>query len=114
MPRKRIIKLEPRLAYIYKRIVLAAKNGNERVAIDTDIEFIYKQIEIQSTEISFAQIKLERYDGNSRFIETLRDLGIRKGQIGKYVFGMRIFGKQKANLFTNRTDRINKIIASYD
>jgi len=114
MPKKRILKLEPRLAYHYKRIVLANKKGNEQLTIDSDIKFIYNDTEVKSPEFSFAQIKVDRYSENSSFIKGLRDLGIRKGQIGKYVLGMSIFGNQKANLFNGITHRINKIIESYD
>jgi hypothetical protein len=114
LSKKKILKLQPRLAYNFKRITLVDKSNSERISIDSDVKFIYNQTEVQSLEISFAQIKLERYSGNSRFIETLKDLGIRDGQIGKYVFGMSIFGKLKANLFSKETDRINKTMASYD
>ena len=114
MPKKKIMKLQPRLAFNFKRVIATAKNMEESVTFDSDIEFIYNDTEVQSPGFSFAQIRVDRYSGNSKLMTTFRELGIRKGQIGKYVFGMSIFGNQKANLFAKRADRINKIIASYD
>ena len=108
------MKLEPRLAYQYKRIILAVNTGNEQITIDSDLKFIYNDTKVNSPEYSFAQIKTDRYSGNSYFISDLRGLGIRSGQIGKYVLGMSIFGNRKGNLFNEIARGINKIIASYD
>lgn len=111
MPKKLILKLEPRLSYNYKRKSLVDKSNCERINIDFDIKFIYNESKVKTPGISFVQIKTKSSLEDSMFKTTLRDLGIRKGQINKYVTGMSIFGKRKSNFYMNK---IKKITRNYD
>lgn len=114
MRKKKARKLQPRLACDFKRTILKAKHANDRVIIDGDIKFTYNNSDTHKLNLTLAKIRQERYTGASKFIEILRDNGVRQGQLSNYEQGMSIFASQKTNIYKEKNNRINKIIESYD
>ena len=114
MRKKKARKLEPRLACDFKRITIKAKQANDRVIIDSEINYTYNDSNTHSLNLSMVNIKQERFTGASKFIEILRDNGVRRGQMSYYEQGMSIFASQKTNFYKEKNSRINKIIESYD
>ncbi|HHE65343.1 MAG TPA: VTC domain-containing protein [Bacteroidetes bacterium] len=114
MQKKKARKLQARLACDFKRTTLKAKQANDRVTIDGDIQFTYNNSDIHTLDLTLAKIRQERYTGASKFIKILRDHGVRRGQMSNYEQGMSIFASQKTNIYKENNNRINKIIESYD
>ena len=114
MRKKKACKLQPRLICDFKRITLKAKQANDQVIIDGNIKFTYNNSDTHILDLSLVKIKQERYTGASKFIEILRDHGVRRGQMSNYEQGMSIFASQKTNIYKEKNSRINKIIESYD
>ena len=114
MRKKKARKLQPRLTCDFKRITLKGKQSNDRVIIDGDIQFTYNNSDTHLLDLSLVKIRQERYTGASKFIEILRDYGVRRGQLSNYEQGMSIFASQKTNIYKEKNNRVNKIIESYD
>ena len=114
MRKKKARKLEPRLACDFKRFTLKANQANDRVIIDDEIQFTYNNSDTHILDLTLVKIRQERFTGASKFIEILRDHGVRRGQLSNYEQGMSIFASQKTNIYKEKNNRINNIIESYD
>jgi hypothetical protein len=111
MPGKLIKKLQPRLSINYKRITLIDKNSRDKIILDTDIEYLYNDLEFKSMNLTYCKITQEKAAKNCDFLKSLKNFGVREEQINKYVFGMSIFGERKSNYYKNK---IKKILRNYD
>lgn len=105
------IKVEPRLESRFKRIILVAKEGVERVTLDFNLSFVYNKETEGSPSLAIAEVKQERYSRSSKIMSILREYGVRPGGMSKYAIGMSIFSGEKANNFKEKRIKINKIIA---
>lgn len=82
----------------YSRMTFVNKFSQERVTIDTNLNYI-KAISNNNSSFSFPQMviaesKREKATSVSQFIRLVRNTGVRKGAISKYCFGI-------YNLFEN-------------
>ena len=71
----------------YKRITLVDLLGKERVTIDLDLEFDNKKNKAHAREIIIAEIKQEKYNVRSPYIQKMRSLHIRPMRMSKYCIG---------------------------
>jgi len=114
LKKKQIEKLRPYLSNSFSRIILYSKDTNERITLDFNEHFGFQGKNSNFPGVVFAEIEQEILTRNSPFLSVLKKLIIRSEKIGKYSFGMSIFGKQKSNSFKEIKIRINKIIETHD
>ncbi len=93
--------LKPSLRNKFKRITLIQKNKSERVTLDFDIRFEWKDKEIELSDIVIAELKQSKADRNSTFYKLMKKNIIRPMKLSKYCIGM-ILTHDKENLKYNR------------
>ena len=71
----------------YKRITLVDLIGKERVTIDLDLEFKNEGKKADIGEVIIAEVKQEKYNVDSFFIQKMRNLRIRSSSMSKYCIG---------------------------
>lgn len=103
--------LTPQLIVNFSRITLADKNLNERLTIDTNLSVKNGVTSKIFNQLVISEIKQNRYNPKSKFIQILRELKIPEIRFSKYCMGMLHVNKKiKYNRFKPKLMQINKIL----
>lgn len=105
--------LEKKLSNTFNRITLVHKTDIERITIDTDIKFCSLEDEIiELNNLCIIEIKQEKFNINSEFMQLLKKEGIRQLRLSKYCTATTILNPElKSNRFKNKILAINKLSA---
>ena len=118
------VKIDPKevsakLLNSYRRITLVNLKSKERVTIDLDLEFVHNGEKVSVNEIVIGEVKQEKYNVNSSFIQKMRALHIRSMSLSKYCIGSVLLKKEmkskafkeglKYNKFKEKVLTIDKI-----
>lgn len=100
--------LKPVIRIDYKRITLVNLHSNERLTIDTELEFITETQHQLYHGLVIAELK---QDGNkpSVFTEVAKHLHLRAGAISKYCMGIATCTSLKSNNFKPALLQLNRI-----
>ncbi|MDX1653083.1 MAG: polyphosphate polymerase domain-containing protein [Brumimicrobium sp.] len=79
--------LEPKLWNTYKRITLVSQDKKERLTLDTDLKFEWKNEARQYPQLVIAELKQEKLDRGSIFYRMMRSKGMRPYRLSKYCIG---------------------------
>lgn len=104
--------LEPKLWNEYKRITLVSKDKKERVTLDFDLSFSWKDQKIEKRGVVIAEIKQDNINRRSKAYRVLKDLGVRTYRVSKYCLGVLAIysvNSPKQNRFKQKLLKINKI-----
>ena len=95
------LKLVDTLWNSFKRITLVSKRDKERMTIDLDLAYKHGDWSFQERSLVIAEVKQERVDRNSVFMQAARRNGVRPMRLSKYCIGMarRNGGEVKCNNF---------------
>ncbi len=97
MPAK---ELRAKLANAFKRITLVDLGAKERVTIDLDLRFELNDEITSVSRLIIAEVKQEKYNVRSSFIQTMKKFRIRPMRISKYCIGTVLMNSDaKNNLF---------------
>lgn len=105
--------IEKKSANSFYRITLAHKTKIERVTIDTNIKFYstFKN-KIHLNNLSIIEIKQEKFNINSEFMQLLKNNGIRQMRVSKYCTATSLFNSDlKYNRFKRKLLHINKLVS---
>lgn len=105
--------LFPTLKIKYNRITLVHKNLNERVTLDTQLEFDNFQTTYSFNNIVIAEVKRNSYSEHTTFLKLLHQHHIREGGLSKYCTGVALtYPNIKKNNFLTKLryfEKINKL-----
>jgi hypothetical protein len=106
--------LEPKMWVNYSRMTFVNKFSQERLTIDTNIQFIRvgegKPSEVSFPEMVIAEAKRDKASSVSEFIRMVRMGAIRESGISKYCFGVyNLFDEVKKNNLKPRVIFIHKM-----
>ena len=103
--------ITPKLSVQFSRITLTDNSFNERLTIDTNISAKNGSGSKIFNQLVISEIKQNKYDPKSDFIQILRNLKIQEMRFSKYCMGMLHVNKEiKYNRFKPKLLRINKIL----
>ena len=103
--------ITPKLNVQFSRITLTDNSFNERLTIDTNISAKNGSGSKIFNQLVISEIKQNKYDPKSDFIQILRNLKIQEMRFSKYCMGMLHVNKEiKYNRFKPKLLRINKIL----
>ena len=95
----------------FSRITLADKSFSERLTIDTNLSVKNGTGSKIFNQLVISEIKQEKYNPKSDFIQILRNLKIPEMRFSKYCMGMLHVNKRiKYNRFKPKLLQINKIL----
>jgi hypothetical protein len=104
------IHLHPTISNSFDRITLVHKGQRERVTIDRDIQFVYKDQQHKLQGVSVVEIKQERINRDSTIHRSLKKINLRPMRISKYCIGMvSLYPEIKYNRFKQKILHLNKI-----
>jgi hypothetical protein len=104
------LELKPVIWNNFHRITLVNKQTPERVTIDTNIGFEYKDKMSRYDRLVIGEIKQERTDYNSPILNLLKKNGIRPSGMSKYCLGIAVMEHGiKQNSFKERILNIHKL-----
>ena len=106
--------LKPALWTRFKRITLTGSRGNQRITIDTDLQFSNEAEEISLPNLVICEVKRSRAAGRSDFMKLLKHHGIFPSNLSKYCLGTVMVKKHiKYNRFKSNILKINKLENDY-
>ena len=106
---------EPSLMNNFNRITLVNKRFNERLTIDLELGYKWKNRTKQIDNIVIAELKQNNTNRNSPFYKLMKDNYIRPLKISKYCIGIiDMYGKNKIkyNRFKKKILKLNKLQAN--
>lgn len=105
--------IEKKTTNSFKRITLANKKLMERVTIDTDISFKTEgKPRVSLNNFCIIEIKQEKFNINSEFMQLLKQNSIRPMRVSKYCTGTILLNPEiKSNRFKRKILTINKLTA---
>ena len=111
--------ISAKLLNSYRRITLVNLISKERVTLDLDLEFKHEGEKVKVHEIVIGEVKQEKYNVNSSFIQQMRSFHIRSMSMSKYCLGSVLLKKEmnskafkeglKYNKFKEKVLTIDKI-----
>ena len=102
--------ISPKLSIEFSRMTLVDNNFTERLTIDTGLKFISGKDYFSLENLAISEIKQEKYNVKSSYIQTLRSLKIPEMRFSKYCMGMiNIYKNIKYNRFKEKQLYINRI-----
>jgi len=102
--------LEPKLWNEYMRVTLVSKDEPERVTLDLDLSYHWKDQCAELPGIIIVEVKQARRSQPSAFIRQMRRLGIRSTSYSKYAAGVySLYDGVKTNNFKPQMRHIDKI-----
>lgn len=106
--------LEKKLSNYFKRITLTHVNMQERITIDTDVNFYTDENKIHLPNIVILELKQPRYDVASPLVQTLKKMRIYPGSFSKYATGVVMLDlHQKQNQFKSQRMIIENLHSVY-
>lgn len=108
------LSIEPSMNVRYKRITLAGKQLNERITIDTQLEFEHAHRTEHLEGLVIIEVKQEQIKRESQVIQLLRKQQNRPFGISKYALGIVLLNiSSKTNAFRHKVAKIKRLIASH-
>ncbi|MFT5859862.1 MAG: hypothetical protein ACI865_001968 [Flavobacteriaceae bacterium] len=104
--------LAPTLTNHYKRITLVGRNRNERLTIDIDLNFEWKEKSANLEFLIIAELKQEKVNRSSPFFQIMKTRMIRPFRLSKYCIGIIELddeAKLKYNRFKKKLLKISKL-----
>jgi hypothetical protein len=106
--------LKPVLWVNYKRLTLVNKNSPERLTLDLDLEFIFKDKTEELSNLVIAEVKQDKR-ATSPFIHVMKKHHLREGGFSKYCLGMALTNNTvKKNNFKKKLIRLKHILHDRD
>jgi hypothetical protein len=103
--------LEPKLWNDYLRMTLVSKHRTERLTIDTNLSFGWRDIRVSLPGVVIAEVKQERFSCESDFIQQMRQLGIQPTTFSKYCVGASLlYDGLKSNNFKQHVRLLRKVM----
>jgi hypothetical protein len=104
-------RIGPKLRVDYSRITLAGKKFKERVTIDTNLAYVYRDGRVHTLEnVVIAELKQEKVCRESPIVLCFRDMRILPANFSKYCMGVVLAGKEiKANRFKKKMLYVQKL-----
>ncbi|CAG4992752.1 hypothetical protein DYBT9275_01028 [Dyadobacter sp. CECT 9275] len=103
-------RLKPTLWVHYGRITLVSIYTTERITIDLDLTFSSDGRSREFGYVAIVEVKHEKENSASFFLEMMRRQRFREGGISKYCFGMiSIFSGVKHNRFKSKVKFLHKL-----
>lgn len=104
------INLQTKLWNYFHRITLVNKHDTERLTLDIGLSFKWEEESISLNNVIIGEVKQERVDRHSPFMQLLKKNGIRPMRISKYCTGANLlYPDLKNNKFKQKHLYINKI-----
>jgi len=104
-------RLSPILDIQFSRITLTDNNFSERLTIDTNLSVKNGTSSEIFDQLAISEVKQEKYNPRSYFIQIVRNLKIPEMRFSKYCMGMLHVNKEvKYNRFKPKLLQINKIL----
>ncbi len=102
--------LKPNVLIEYSRITLVNNNYPERITIDLDLTFSYKDQKRSFHNLVIAEVKQDK-QAMSGFVELMKSHRIKEGAVSKYCMAVSHLIKDvKSNNFKEKNRKIDKII----
>jgi hypothetical protein len=106
--------LRPSLKTIFKRMTLVSDNEDERITIDTSLEFSQKDNEKNLQNPVICEVKRDAASGVSTFMKILKKHRVYPGNLSKYCLGTILLNSSiKANRFKENIINITKLENEY-
>ena len=106
--------LEKKHVNVFNRITLVNNLNNERVTIDIGLQFMSENQKVRLENLVIAEIKQNKKNRKSVFVDIMKDSRIRPYRISKYCLGsMLLFPELKKNRFKKKINYIKKVL-KYD
>jgi hypothetical protein len=103
--------LEPKLWNDYLRLTLVSTCRLERLTIDTNLSFGWRDIRVSLPGVAIAEVKQERFSYQSDFIRQMRLLGIQPTSFSKYCVGASLlYDGLKSNNFKRHVRLLEKVM----
>ena len=104
------LQLQPTISNSFERITLVHRRHKERVTIDRDIRFFFKDENRKLEQVSIIEIKQERINRETAVYRQLKWNNFRPMRISKYCIGMAsLFPDIKYNRFKQKIIHLDKI-----
>jgi hypothetical protein len=101
--------LSPKLLSSYTRITLVSKHSQERLTIDTNLQFKNEKVDIRMPKLVILEVKQAEFR-SSAIMRTMKQMRIREGSVSKYCLGvMQLYNDLKKNNFKPEMLGIHKI-----
>ena len=102
--------LEAKIYTNFQRITLVKKSLDERVTIDTELQFHFNNIERKLEDIAIIELKRDKAAYNSVLVESLKRYRVFPEGFSKYCMGRALVESNiKSNNFKERIRKINKL-----
>ncbi|MCH2233761.1 MAG: polyphosphate polymerase domain-containing protein [Crocinitomicaceae bacterium] len=102
--------LEAKLWNSFGRITLVNKVEKERLTLDLNLCFSWKEQDLVFNEIVIAELKQENVNRNSLFYRIMKTNGVRPNSMSKYCVGaLQLFPNLKGNNFKDKIRMIDKL-----
>jgi SPX domain protein involved in polyphosphate accumulation len=106
--------LRPALWTIFQRVTLVGKNSAERITIDHDLSFRYRDQEKRLPFLTICEVKRDSFAGHSAIIKNLNELSIHPGNSSKYCLGTVLLKDQvKQNSFKRNLLKLKRLENDY-
>jgi len=102
--------LVPKLSNKFTRLTLVHNQAQERVTIDYNLKYSNEEKYEDLPNLVIAEVKHDKYNSHSDFIQLMRQIHIKPFRISKYCIGsISLFKDLKYNRFKEKLLTINKI-----
>lgn len=102
--------LEPKIYTNFSRVTLVGKALNERVTMDMNLKFHYKDNNRELEEVVIIELKRDGNAAHSHLVDALNLFRIFPQGFSKYCIGRAMIEEEiKNNIFKERINKINKI-----
>lgn len=104
--------VEAKMWNIYKRITLVNLKLEERLTLDINLQFNWKDEVKKFDDLVIAEIKQEKVNRNSPFFTVMKEMGIRPYRLSKYCIGtIELYSQKKIkyNRFKEKLLKLKKI-----
>ncbi|MCG8702018.1 MAG: VTC domain-containing protein, partial [Bacteroidales bacterium] len=104
------ITLRPVLENEFYRFTLTNEKRNQRITVDTQINFWYKNKPLALPNLAIVEIKSTRDDLDRTIFNLLKESHVHPSSMSKYCIGMAMLQPElKQNLFKRKIHAVNKI-----
>lgn len=103
--------LLPRLWMTFRRITLVGNEVDERVTIDSDLEFSADMVRNRVPGVIVAEVKQGRYRNDSPSIRVLRALRVRERAFSKYCIGTALLAPVRSQVFQHTLRFVDRLSA---
>lgn len=102
---------EPKLWNNYRRMTLVSTTRPERVTLDIDLEYRWRDAAVTLPGLVIVEVKRERLSQESAFIRHMRTMGIRPLSYSKYTAGVySLYDNMRTNNFKSQIRQVNKVL----